>query len=159
MIKLLCLLLSVTLLNGHNFVYLLPDDIPSYEAWLQSHIKKSDQPIRVFTASMHYPALHKSFIAHQSHGLELALVVHSLRNDPLRLIQYQYTHLYHYTSRPLQGSLIILDSYVCQMSAPLDHEILMRSSSTVFCSDDPQYVLEAQRLFSLMQKRSHRYLK
>lgn len=159
MIKLLSLLLSVTLLNGQNFVYLLPDDIASYEAWIQSHIKKSNQPIHILTASMNYPALHKSFIAHQSHGLDLTLIVESLQNDPLRLIQYQHTHLYRYTSRPLGGSLIILDSYVCQIGAPLDQEILLRSASSIWCSDDPETMIQTKRLFALMQKRSHRYLK
>lgn len=159
MIKLITLILTISVANANIFPFLLPDEGSRFHHHLQSLFKNAQKKIIIVTPLMNYPSLQKNIIRSLSKGSRLTLITTQSKGDPLRLIAYEGVSLYTYTPRAMTDTIILIDNtHVCHLGAPLSEKSLSDTVSNVWCSDDPSLILWGKTQVVKLQKRSKRYL-
>lgn len=159
MIKLIAPLLAFTaLLGGENF-FLLPDHNSAFLYRLNNALRNSSDQVLIITPSFGHSPLKKALLQGAKNGSKITLISSQLTSSARALVQYNNVQLYHYISRPLIGSLIIIDNkLVCTLTVPLVQEELENVTSFAQCSDTPHEIIAARDSILPMIKRAKPYL-
>lgn len=159
MIKRILLLFAFSALYGGENLYLLPDQNNELVHRLQNALRGTSAKVVIITPSFRHALLKKALLQGAKHGNRITLVVQDPEHDPLSVVQYGNIHLYRYTSRPLAGSVIIIDDrLVCTLTADLVQEQLTQTAAFAQCSDGSADIGAALHRAAPLITRSRPYL-
>lgn len=160
MIKHLGPLFIALLASAESNHYLLPDQNGLFERRLSQAIAQARTEVRLLTPVLNHPAVRKATLSAARRGVNVTLIVADPKGNPLSMIAYSGITLRIYPSRPLEGSLVIIDdTLACSAGSPLDKERMGNHAANVLCSDDPMLLRDAVASFETIQRRSAPYLK
>lgn len=148
------------LLYGEPTIFLMPDGQSRFVHHLTHSLKDHSGTILIVTPTFRHPELKKAILKEARKGSRITLVAQHLQGDPLSIVQYDRTNLYTYTARPLEGSVIVIDSrLVCTLPGGIDAEKFIRNASIVRCSDNPSEAAAYRSALLPLLERSKQYLK
>jgi len=158
MIKLLLLVCVFLSVYGKQVLFDFPRQNSAFHEYIHRMFRQNDQ-IMIITPSLNHSVLKKELLHHVKNGNSLILIVQSLKNDPLYLVQYKGIQLYQYQKRSLNGTIIMSASDVCYLTVPLDTDKLSRDKSIGWCSDEAEVLRQNHSLYTTIKKHSTLYLK
>lgn len=115
--------------------------------------------LTIITPSLNHSGIKKELLRYVKSANTVTLIVQSLKDDPLYLVQYHNIELHYYHKRPLNGTIIATDKDICYLVLPLSHDALSREKSFGWCTDDPVLLRQNQNLIHSIMNHSTPYLK
>lgn len=160
MIKHLGLLFIAHLLSAESDHYLLPDQNALFERRLSQAVSRAHTHVRILTPTLRHNALRKASLFAARRGVSVSLIVTDPKYDPLAMVAYSGVTLWVYPSRPIEGSLVLVDdTLACFSGTPLDKERMGNHTASTQCSDDPLLIRNATASFETIKSRSGAYLR
>lgn len=148
------------LLYAEASLFLLPDEQSRFVHHLSGVLKGPSDEILIVTPSFRHAELKKTLLKSARKNSRITLIVQELKGDPLSMVQYENTDLYTFGTRPLQGSLILIDSrLVCTLPGRIEDQSFTDAASIVRCSDDAAEAAAYRAALLPLLRRSEKYLK
>ena len=157
MIKLLYFVLLIVPLFGETTRFTFPDHHSRFLYFAQQSMKNSSQII-ILSNTLNHAVLKKMLQSAAKSGTEVTLYLHTPNKDPLSLIQYRGIELF-LTRTHLEQSVILIDETIlCTTAEEIDEERFYESTSSMYCSTDPNDAIRLKPWIQAIRNYSTPYL-
>jgi hypothetical protein len=153
------LLLCSVFLQAQSASYLFPDEKNAFEESLENAFKHAQNSITILSPKIDSPLLVKLTKHHSSKSPRIILITKDDTSTPRQLIAYNKVQWYLYTTRALEGSIIMIDDKtVCHFSSSFMDKKLSETAQIILCTDDVEAVTSTKSSLNKLLKHSKPYL-